>query len=206
MLWIENLGIVAEELISRTDGHGYWLCPMLLDYAEFPVEAQLWWDRAELAQTWAGAEVGDEDAGWSNHVDGAKQTLAVVRSGNEHLNPAARRPSLMYWLSRLRPRQPTGALRAYVLLAVLAILSARCCCAMLPRRRKKTFITLFRCAEVVEAVRTEYPGEPYWQRVLEYAPLPFGLQAVLDEYTHLLRESLGFAAASPVDAIAEKIQ
>ena len=49
----------------------------------------------------------------------------------------------------------------------------------------------------------EFRGEPYWQRVLEYAHAG-GLQAVLDEYAHLLKESLGVAAA-PVAKIAEKI-
>jgi hypothetical protein len=43
----------------------------------------------------------------------------------------------------------------------------------------------------------------HWQRVLEYAHAG-GLQAVLDEYAHLLKESLGVAAA-PVAEMAEKI-
>ena len=58
-------------------------------------------------------------------------------------------------------------------------------------------------SEVIETVRTEFRGEPYWQRALDYAHAG-GLQAVLDEYAHLLKESLGIAAA-PVAEIAEKI-
>ena len=46
-------------------------------------------------------------------------------------------------------------------------------------------------------------GEPYWERVLEYA-LAGELQSVLDEYTHVLRESLSIAALPP-DEIAEKL-
>src|ERR1700693_491679 len=69
--------------------------------------------------------------------------------------------------------------------------------------REELSLPLFNHAEVIETVRTEFRGEPYWQRALEYAHAG-GLQAVLDEYTHLLRESLG-AAALPVAAIAEKI-
>jgi hypothetical protein len=60
-------------------------------------------------------------------------------------------------------------------------------------RTGRAFLTLFNHAEVIEAVRSEFPGEPYWERVLEYAHAG-GLQAVLDEYSHLLRESLGVAA------------
>jgi hypothetical protein len=70
-------------------------------------------------------------------------------------------------------------------------------------RSGRAFLSLFNHVEVIEAVRTEFRGEPYWQRVLEYAHAG-GLQAVLDEYAHLLRESLSVVALSP-SAIAEKI-
>ena len=70
-------------------------------------------------------------------------------------------------------------------------------------RSGRAFLSLFNHAEVIETVRAEFPGEPYWQRVLEYAHAG-GLQAVLDEYTHLLRESLGCAAAA-VCVMAEKV-
>lgn len=43
--------------------------------SEFPFAAQEWWERSELAQIWAGTEAGDEDDGWSSHVDKAKDTL-----------------------------------------------------------------------------------------------------------------------------------
>jgi hypothetical protein len=52
-------------------------------------------------------------------------------------------------------------------------------------------------------VRAELGGEPYWQRVLEYAHAG-GLQAMLDEYTHLLRESLG-VSNDPTAKMVEKI-
>src|SRR5262245_1960398 len=70
-------------------------------------------------------------------------------------------------------------------------------------RTGRAFLTLFNHAEVTETVRTEFQGEPYWQRVLEYAHAG-GLQAVLDEYTHLLKESLGIAAM-PAAGMAEKL-
>jgi len=70
-------------------------------------------------------------------------------------------------------------------------------------RSGRAFLTLFNYAEVIEAVRTEFSGEPYRQRVLEYA-LAGNLQSVLDEHTHLLRESLNIAALPP-DEIAEEL-
>jgi hypothetical protein len=58
---------------------------MLLDFAEFPAAARQWWNREDLAQIWAGAEVGDEDAGWANHVEQASKTIEDIRQGNERL-------------------------------------------------------------------------------------------------------------------------
>jgi len=211
---IEKLGIVPEAG-SSTDDRWYWLAPMLLDFAEFLVEAQAWWDRAELAQTWAGVEIGDEDAGWPSHVEWAKQTLALIRSGKER--PGVQQGDLFDVKAHLglppddlfdvlalaaSAAPATVALRAYVRSSQSdpkVSLAVRDTAA----RTGRAFLTLFNHAEVIEAVRSEFSGEPYWQRVLEYAHAG-GLQAVLDEYTHLLRESLG-AAALPVDVIAEKI-
>ena len=61
---IEKLGIV-QEASSSTDDRWYWLAPMLLDFAEFPVAAQNGGTVRSLAQTWAGIEMGEEDEGWS---------------------------------------------------------------------------------------------------------------------------------------------
>ena len=197
---IEKLGIV-HEAGSGTDDRWYWLAPMLLDFAEFPVAAQAWWDRAELAQTWAGVEAGDEDDGWSSHVERAKQTLDSIRSGKERLGMPP--DDLFDVLALAASAAPaTAAMRAYA----RASRSDPAICLPLrdiAARSGRAFLTLFNHAEVIEAVRTEFRGEPYWQRVLEYAHAG-GLQAVLDEYAHLLRESLGVAALPP-SAIAEKI-
>ena len=67
----------------------------------------------------------------------------------------------------------------------------------------RAFLTLFNHPEVIEMVRTEYRGEPYWLRALEYAHGGC-LQAVLDEYAHLLKESLGIAT-EPLPKLAQKI-
>jgi len=197
---IEKLGIV-HEAGSSTDDRWYWLAPMLLDYEQFPVATQTWWDRTELAQTWAGVEVGDEDAGWSSHVERATQTLTSIRSGKDRLGVPP--DDLFDVLALAASAAPaTAALRAYAR-ATRSDPALSLPMRDIAARSGRAFLTLFNHAEVIEAVRSEFPGEPYWQRVLEYAHAG-GLQAVLDEYTHLLRESLGVAALS-VTAIAEKI-
>jgi hypothetical protein len=196
----EKLGIEVETG-GPTDDRWYWLLPMLLDYAEFPEEAQAWWDRAELAQIWAGVEVENEDAGWPSHVERASQTLASIRSGSERLGTP---PSNLFDVLALAASAgpATGTLRAYAR-ASRSEPDRSLPLRDIAARSGRAFLTLFNRAEVIEAVRTEFPGEPYWLRVLEYAH-GGGLQAVLDEYTHLLRESLGVAALS-VARIAEKI-
>jgi hypothetical protein len=65
------------------------------------------------------------------------------------------------------------------------------------------FATLFNHAEVTEMVRAEFKGEPYWQRVLEYAHAGC-IQSVIDEYAHLLRESLG-VNDEPAEKMIERI-
>ena len=49
------------------------------------------------------------------------------------------------------------------------------------------FRTLFNGPEVMALVRGMNREEPYWRRVVEYG-VAGGLQAVLDEYAHVLQE------------------
>jgi hypothetical protein len=197
---VKHLGIV-HEAAGSIDERWYWLAPILLDFAEFPEAARAWWERGDLAQTWAGVDVGEEDAGWARHVELAVQTLNAIRTGKEQLGPP---PDDLYEVLALAASAgpATAALRAFAR-------SARCApaqhVALLDNAAQtgRAFLTLFNHAEVTETVRTEFRGEPYWQRTLEYAHAG-GLQAVLDEYAHLLKESLGVAAA-PIREIVDKI-
>ena len=201
---VEELGIVLE-LGGPADERWYWLTPMLLDFAKFPAAALAWWERMGLAQVWAGTESGEEDAGWSQHVIEARTTLYSVREGKQRLGPQP--DDLFDVLALASSAAPaTAALRAY------ARVSRGDAERSLPLREAaaqtgRAFITLFNHAEVIEMVRAELAGEPYWQRVLEYAHVG-GVQAVLDEYTHLLRESLGVSndpAAKMVEKIAAEV-
>jgi hypothetical protein len=197
---IEKLGIV-QETGSSTDDRWYWLAPMLLDFAEFPDAAQEWWNRTDLAHKWAGIGVGDEDEGWTSHVEKAKETLDAIREGKDHLGvPPGDLFDVLALAASAGPA--TAAMRAYA----RASRSDPALCLPLrdiAAQSGRAFLSLFNHAEVIEAVRTEFRGEPYWQRVLEYAH-GGGLQAVLDEYAHLLRESLSVAAL-PAAAAAGKI-
>ena len=67
---VKKLGVVHESG-GAVDERWYWLAPMLLDFLVFPEAARAWWERPMLSQTWAGVEDGEEDAGWSRHVEQA---------------------------------------------------------------------------------------------------------------------------------------
>jgi Helicase conserved C-terminal domain len=71
-----------------------------------------------------------------------------------------------------------------------------------------SFITLFNSPESIALLGGRKRKGSYWKKVLRYA-LNGGLQAVLDEYAHLLREALNIRDADPGDtawAIAEKLR
>jgi hypothetical protein len=51
--------------------------------------------------------------------------------------------------------------------------------------------SLFNLPETTELIRSLYPGDPYWQRILDYA-LAGNLQSVLDEYAHVLVPMRGY--------------
>ena len=197
---VEKLGI-EQEAGGAADDRWYWVAPMLLDLAEFHPVAQAWWNRPDLAQSWAGSSLGDEDAGWFNHVEKAKQTLDAVRAGKERLG--VQPEDLFEILALAASAAPaTVALRTYARPSgsepnrfTAVFLSAA--------RTGRAFVTFFNHAEVIESVRAEFRGEPYWQRVLQYSHSG-GLQAVLDEYAHLLRESLGITG-EPTAKAAEQI-
>jgi hypothetical protein len=179
---VERLGIVQAESGAAYD-RWYWLAPMLLDFAEFPAASRVWWGWTDLAQAWIGAATGDEDAGWSSHLEKAKETLENIRHRRDSLGIA---PDDLFDLLALATSAASAnvALRAYARAsrsdpAVLGAIREAA------GRTGRAFLTLFNHAEVIEVVRSEFRGEPYWQRVLEYAHYG-GLQAVPDEYVHLL--------------------
>jgi len=136
----------------------------------------------------AGTDAGDEDDGWSSHIEQAKQTFDSIISGKT-ISVRPRTIFSVFWPLRHPPAlrrlqcAPTRVRAAVTLPLAFRLRDVAA-------RSGRSFLSLFNHADVIEAVRAEFSGEPYWQRVLEYA--------------HLLRESLGVAAL-PAAVIADKI-
>jgi hypothetical protein len=70
------------------------------------------------------------------------------------------------------------------------------------------FRTLFNVPETISLLRGDAEQKPYWRRVLEYC-VDGNLQAVLDEYAHLLVENVGCVGSAPattVDKVSKAMQ
>ncbi len=217
---VQKLGI-RHEVSGAADERWYWLTPILLDQAAFPKAVKAWWDRPELPQVWAGTADGDEDAGWARHVQLARRLLQAIGGGGssqEWSQPELFPPDDLPDSKLTLGPPPTDLYEVLALAASAspATVALRAFARFYPSqlhagttlqdragRTGLAFLSLFNHAEVTEMVRSEFRGDAYWLMVLEYAHAG-GIQAVIDEYVHLLRESLGVADA-PMETMVERI-
>ena len=191
----------------------YWAAPILLDEKAHPNEAQPWWADESLATNWLGAEEeeaeedadndGDEDAigggaGWRKHVAEASEMLT-----DPHKKLGRPPKDLAEVVAQLALAGP-----AVTALRAIARISGGLDKATDPLRRRMAgkiafgLRSLFNAPEVIALIRGQNGAEPYWRRALEYC-VAGCLQAVLDEYVHVLRESLGDAEVEPVKVAAD---
>lgn len=196
----ELRGLVAG---ARTDGPEdeawYWAAPILLDLQADRTASEAWLGRRGLAGQWVGEERDeDEESRWADHVATA-QKLATDPHG------FGRPPAdLARALAEMALGGPgTCALRALARVAggsgILAETWARDAAA----RVGLAFRTLFNLPEVMALIRGANSAEPYWRRAVEHC-VDGNLQAVLDEYAHVLREALGLQTR-PGEEVASEI-
>jgi hypothetical protein len=195
------------------DQNWYWAAPLLLDMASFPTATRAWFQRANLPQIWAGLDgAGDEDrVGWSEHVEQARATLSDRRC-------LGRPPEDLADVLTLLALGGPGVVMLRALWRVAAVASP----ALSEKQRTEhqslrdaaaqaawAFRSLFNLPEAMGLIRGLRPlplvgdDAPYWQRVLAYSAAG-GLQATMDEYVHVLRESLGLIDA-PLERAVEQI-
>jgi hypothetical protein len=169
-----------------SDETWYWAAPMLLDYAKFPEHSAEWWAQPNLVTSWAGSAVDADDVRWADHVREASRLIAAVRDGAHALGP---------------PPDDLAEVLAYMASAGPAVATLRALCRRQPGgvvpsdigarnaagRVGRAFLSLFNHPEVREMIRAWRGDEPYWLRVLEYVHAG-GLQAMLDEYMHVLSD------------------
>jgi hypothetical protein len=202
---------------GQEDEKWYWAAPIMLDLKTDVIDVMAWWAQTDLATLWSGASPSDEEetegdenekSAWAEHVALA-ESLAV---GELPMDFKLGRP-------------PADLSRVLALLAVagpavtaLRSLSRTCCTVGEPATTEVDLALrngagqiawgvgrLFNLPEVTTMLRGMNRSEPYWLRVLEYC-VDGCLQATLDEFQHVLRESLGLldkASKETITAITE---
>ncbi len=195
---LEALAMPADE--SRIDEQWYWAAPILLDRHHYPKATQEWFGQSDLEDQWAGEGSG-EDA-WYEHVDRARQLLNGEMTLGQPPDDLAEVLTLF-------------ALGGPAICALRALdrctgptLASHVGARNAAGRMGWAFRSLYNRVEVTALLRGLKQTEPYWRRVLEYGAEGC-LQSVLDEYVHILKDSLGLVGEEPeemVEDIAEAIQ
>ena len=196
---LEAVAMPTDE--SRVDEQWYWAAPILLDRHHYPKATKEWFGQDDLEDQWAGEDSSGDDA-WYEHVDRARQLL------NGELTLGRPPDDLAEVLTLLALGGPAiCALRALDRFkgpTLASHVGARNAAG----RIGWAFRSLYNRVEVAALLRGLKQTDPYWRRVLEYGAEGC-LQSVLDEYVHILKDSLGLVAEEPekmVEDIVEAIQ
>jgi Helicase conserved C-terminal domain len=212
VLGLVEMGVsdAIEALVKDSPNSGpedetwYWAAPILLDEKADPDAARGWWADESLATKWLGTEEENEadhdgegdgpegSAGWRKHVAEARELLA-----DRHKKLGRPPKDLAKVVAQLALAGP-----AVTALRSIARISGGLDTATDPLRRQMAgriafgFRSLFNAPDVLALLRGQNGAEPYWRLALEYC-VAGCLQAVLDEYIHVLLESLGDADVEP---------
>ena len=182
---------VTQHTEGAADEDWYWAAPVLMDLVHQPEAAAKWLEQTALPQLWTGVEEEqDQESRWHEHVAKLRKLCAEFHAGSLELG-----------------RQPDDLVDVLTWIGISGLGS--CClrslsrfgfsdCQLESRNAAATmaygFLTLFNLPESMAIIRGARGGEetvePYWLQVLKYSAAGC-LQSVLDEYVHILRESLG---------------
>ena len=174
---------------GQADEAWYWAAPILLDLAADAEGTRTWWQTENLAKVWSGEEkAGEDSSAWAEHV-AAAQTLL-----NQPTLNLGRPPEN---LSLVLAQIAVGGLGNIGLRALSRIADGAASLTAVSLRLNAAtvgwaFRTLFNTPEAGALIQGLYKetDRPYWQKVLAYA-IAGCLPAVMDEYSHILREAVG---------------
>ena len=175
------------------DESWYWAAPILLDRQQRMRLTSIWFEDVDaLAEAWGQLDDDRGDKGWRAHLSEAQR----VASGE--WRPEGRPPRDLAEVLALMAVAGPGicAMRALARVCGNTDLQNRAKIRHAAGRIAWGFRSLFNLPEVMALIRGMNRAEPYWRRVLEYCASGC-LQSVLDEYIHMLRESMGLIDISP---------
>ena len=201
----ERLPLRIDESLPA-DERWYWAAPLLLDLAASPEVTRAWLERSDLPAQWAGDDYrGDATGGaWADHV---REARALVLGPEIVLGPHPRR--LLRVLADVAVAGPgVAALRAMgrVMGPDDDDAGAR---QMAAARIAWAVRNLFNSPEAIAIVRgldgqarRKSRDEAYWRRTLAYCTSGC-LQAVLDEYFHVVWDSYALAGKPREESLAK---
>ena len=181
---------------SPVDERWYWAAPIILDRRAAPGAVESWLGRADLAGRWSGGasqEVEEDDSLWANHV----REAATIGESTLQAFPDD--------LAEVLALQAVASPAVCTLRAIARSADAGPSVAVRDAAAQVAwgFRTLFNQPEAMSLLRgTAESDHPYWHRVLEYSA-DGCLQAVLDEYVHMLRESLALVEKGESEAASD---
>lgn len=192
---------------GREDERWYWIAPVLIDLRENKKQVLEWFCPENLQKAWQesddyGMNVDEEfESGWREHVESLRE---MVDNGFSNMEIGPMPKDLVDVLVLMGIASP-GNVAMRALLRTTGLDSGSCTYSIrnASARIAWGFLRFFNLPESILLIRGIDRNEPYWQRVLEYCANG-GIQMVLDEYMHCLRESLGIFKKG-ADDIAEEI-
>lgn len=207
---LDTTDLYAKSADQAVDENWYWAAPILLDARQDRAGVAEWLADRHTPVRWSGkddsrsTETGDDDL-WAQHVARASDLVAG------RLGLGAPPKDLARVLALLGLAGPgVAAARALARVARAASPAEITALRNAAGSVGWTLRNLFNLPESMAIARTMPAGvrlkreatEPYWLSVLLYSA-EGGLQAVLDEYVHVLKDSLGLIDKPAAVTLAE---
>jgi hypothetical protein len=182
---IQGVEIAEEGLV---DERWYWAALAIIDRYHKKDKISEWFSSDDEDISWARLldQGTDSDGGESRYTEHVEIFTDVFRTPSK----MGRMPDdLVSVLARVALASPAiSALRAFSRLCSKESFGTYGLAAA--AKIGLGFRTLFNTPDAITLINGLYPETPYWQKALQYC-MDGNLQAVLDEYAHILYESLG---------------
>jgi len=198
-----TLDNIYDSASQIEDERWYWAAMLLLDREFHPREVENWFKIESQELSWnfmLGVDDEDEaETRFSEHVNAIKKFFFDLSSLNLGKQP-----------------EDLFDVLAYIAIAGPAVCALRGLWRVSPKNKISIgvmaasakvalgFRTLFNQPESIIMLQDIYPEGAYWQKVLKYCS-DGNLQAVMDEYVHILLESLGLISHIDPNEVAIKI-
>jgi hypothetical protein len=197
------LNEIQDQEAQAEDERWYWVALVLLDKTYYPNMVEEWFKTENQDLNWNSMlgldDSEDEESRFSEHVNEMKKFFSDLSS-----------------LSLGKQPEDLFEVLTDIALAGSAVVALRGLLRVSPGYQNSVgvmaasaktalgFRTLFNQPESIIMLQKYYPEGAYWQKVLKYST-DGNLQSVMDEYVHILLESLGLASQNDPDDVAFKI-